>query len=153
MEFYSVKILKCESFLIALRRNSKKWTFLLRKILKSRVFLIASWRNSKKWYFYPVKSEKILQPPLSQILAGPLQSPPPNFAEFGAPEAYYYLDGRQCRNILITFRDTFLWFIRFNVDKHKIRMWRAILKVSTFGTPNHFFLKKSSHLCQKWVLT
>ena len=35
---YSVKILECESFLIVFRRNSKKWTFLLRKILKSRLF-------------------------------------------------------------------------------------------------------------------
>ena len=32
--FYSVKILKYESFLIDLRRNSDKWTFLLRNILK-----------------------------------------------------------------------------------------------------------------------
>ena len=38
--FYSVKILKCESFLIALQRNSEKWTFILSKILKSRPFLI-----------------------------------------------------------------------------------------------------------------
>ena len=30
--FYSVKILNCESFLIALRKNSKKETFLSRKI-------------------------------------------------------------------------------------------------------------------------
>ena len=45
--FYSVKILKCESFLIALRRNSKKWTFLLGRTLKSRSFFIAWRRNSK----------------------------------------------------------------------------------------------------------
>ena len=32
-----VKILKCESFLIALSRNSTKWAFLLRRILKSRL--------------------------------------------------------------------------------------------------------------------
>ena len=36
--FYNVNILKCESLLIALRRNSKKWTFLLHKILKCRLF-------------------------------------------------------------------------------------------------------------------
>ena len=39
--FYRVRVLKCEYFLIALVRNSKKWIFLLRKILKSRPFLIA----------------------------------------------------------------------------------------------------------------
>ena len=47
--FYSVKIHKCESFLIALRRNFKKWTFLLRNILKSRPLLIALRKNAKKW--------------------------------------------------------------------------------------------------------
>ena len=50
--FYSVKILKCEFFLIALHRNYKKWTFLLRTILKSRSFLIDLRKNAKKWIFY-----------------------------------------------------------------------------------------------------
>ena len=36
--FYSVKILKCKSFLTALHRNSKKWTFSLCKSLKSWPF-------------------------------------------------------------------------------------------------------------------
>ena len=52
--FYSVKFLKCESFLIALRRNSKKWTFLLCKILKNGPFLIALRRNARKFNLFNV---------------------------------------------------------------------------------------------------
>ena len=88
--FYRVKILKSESYLVALCRNFKKWIFLLRKILKCRHFLIDWSRNSKSGYLYRVKLFKILQPP---------PPPPPpfvklwlpfckpsslNFAEFGA---------------------------------------------------------------------
>ena len=51
MDLYSVKILKCEAFLSALRRNSKKEVFYGVKILKSRTFLIALRKNSKKFYF------------------------------------------------------------------------------------------------------
>ena len=53
---YGVKILKCKSFLIALRRNSKKCTFLLCKIFKSWSFLTALRRNSKKWIFLSRKN-------------------------------------------------------------------------------------------------
>ena len=50
MDLYSVKILKCEAFLSALRRNSEKEVF------------------------YGV-NKKLLQPPLCRTLDGPLQPP------------------------------------------------------------------------------
>ena len=40
--FYSVEILKCEFFSVALRRNSRKWIFLLVKIFNYRPFLSLS---------------------------------------------------------------------------------------------------------------
>ena len=60
-EFFCVKINKCRPFLIAWRRNSKKWIFLSRINLKNIATL-----------------------PLSNL--GYPSATPLNFAEFGAPE-------------------------------------------------------------------
>ena len=48
-----------------MHRNSEKWTFSLCKILKSWPFLTALRRNFKKWIFLMRKNKKNLQPPLN----------------------------------------------------------------------------------------
>ena len=49
--FYSVKILKCESFLSALRRNSKKGPFYSVKFLKVGLFYSLSVKTLKSSIF------------------------------------------------------------------------------------------------------
>ena len=49
--FYSVKILKCDSFLIAFGRNSEKRTFYSEKFLKVDLFLSLSLKTLKSDIF------------------------------------------------------------------------------------------------------
>ena len=49
--FYSVKILKCESFLSALRRNSEKGPFNSVKFLKVGIFYLLSVKTLKSSIF------------------------------------------------------------------------------------------------------
>ena len=49
--FYSVKILKCESYLSALQINSEKGPFYSVNFLKVGLFLVALRKNSKKLNF------------------------------------------------------------------------------------------------------
>ena len=61
--FYIVKILKCESFLIALRRNSKSGPSSCVKYIKVGLFYSLSVETLKSDIFYRVKSKKLLHPP------------------------------------------------------------------------------------------
>ena len=75
-----------------------------KKNLKCRSFLIAYRRNSKNWIILYRKNKKVIETPPFQVLATPLQPPPPlNFAEFGAAVkssfgtfSFIYLNFRSC---------------------------------------------------------